>query len=82
MTPEIQTADTVVHKPNVNIQGGSPDAVYGIGMVGAWVYYISRASNFREGVIGFFKGLVWPAFVVYDLLRFLNGESDEPTPGE
>jgi hypothetical protein len=61
-------------KPNINIQGGSPDAVYGLGMIGAWVFYIGRAANVREGVAGFFKGLVWPAFMVYDLLVFLNRE--------
>ena len=67
----------IVHedrKVKMNYQGGSSDAVYGLGLIGAWVYYIGRATSFEQGVIGFFKGLVWPAFLVYDLLKFLNKE--------
>jgi hypothetical protein len=59
-------------KMNVKVQGGSSDAVYGMGLIGAWVYYIGRATTFEERVIGFFKGLFWPAFLVHELLEFLN----------
>jgi hypothetical protein len=52
--------------------GGGGDAVYGIGLIGAWVYYFKRVTTFQEGVEAFFKGLFWPAFVVYDLLVFLS----------
>lgn len=31
-------------------------------------------STFREGLLGFMKGIVWPAFLVYELLEFLNKE--------
>ena len=57
-------------------QGGGGDAVYGIGLFGAWAYYLSRATTFQEGVLGFLKGFVWPAMLVYELLKFLNKESD------
>lgn len=53
-------------------QGGGGDAVYGIGMFGAWAYYIGRAKTTEERIKGFFKGLVWPAFLVYDLYVFLH----------
>jgi hypothetical protein len=43
-------------------------------MIGAWVYYIGRAGSLREGVLGFLKGLVWPAFLVYELLDYLHKE--------
>ncbi|MEJ2710377.1 MAG: hypothetical protein P8074_22390 [Anaerolineales bacterium] len=59
-------------KMNVKVQGGSSDAVYGMGLIGAWVYYIGRATTFEERMIGFFKGLFWPAFLVHELLEFLN----------
>lgn len=52
--------------------GGSSGAVYGLGMIGAWVYYLKGVTTFREGAIGFLKGLAWPAFLVYDLLKFLH----------
>ena len=61
-------------KPAVAHGGGSMDAVYGIGMIGAWVYYFKRASTTQERIRAFLKGLVWPAFLVYDLLTFLEKE--------
>lgn len=52
---------------------GGGDAVYGIGLIGALVYYIQQADGFWQGVLGVFKSLVWPAFLVYDLLKSLAG---------
>lgn len=46
-------------------------AVYGLGFIGAAIYYISVAASFWLGVLGFLKALVWPAFLVYELLKFL-----------
>lgn len=48
------------------------DAVYCLGFIGAAVYYISAASGFWMSVVGFLKAIVWPAFLVYDLLEFLH----------
>jgi hypothetical protein len=59
-------------KPVVMRTGGGADAVYGIGMIGAWVYYLKRATTNQERALGFAKGLVWPAFLVYALLVFLE----------
>jgi hypothetical protein len=58
-------------KNRYNYKGNSSDAVYGLGLVGALVYYISHATSLLMGIIGFFKALVWPAFVVYHVLEFL-----------
>ena len=55
--------EKVIHRRN------SGSAVYFFGMVGAAVYYISIATGFWMGVIGFLKALVWPAFLVYELLK-------------
>lgn len=52
---------------------GMAGAFYFIAFIGAAVYYIQNASSFGMGVLGFLKALVWPAFVVYDLLGFLAG---------
>ncbi len=49
----------------------SSGAVYGLGFIGAVIYYISTATGFWIGVLGFLKALVWPAFLVYELLKFL-----------
>lgn len=51
----------------------SGSAVYGLGMIGAAVYYISTATSFSAGVLGFLKALVWPAFLAYHALRFFIG---------
>ena len=61
-------------KTMVMRHGGGSDAVYGIGLIGAWVYYLRRATTLRQGVEGFFKGIFWPAFLVYELFAFLNKE--------
>jgi hypothetical protein len=44
---------------------------YGLGFIGAAIYYISRATGFWMGVLGFLKALVWPAFLVYEALKYL-----------
>jgi phage gp29-like protein len=41
-------------------------------MIGAWVYYLKRATTNQERALGLAKGLVWPAFLVYALLAFLE----------
>ena len=53
--------------------GGGVAPAYILGMIGAAVYYIQNAATFGDGVIGLLKALVWPAFLVYDLLRFVHG---------
>jgi len=47
-------------------------AVYFLGFIGAAIYYISTASTFWTGVIGFLKALVWPVFLVKELLKFIG----------
>lgn len=47
-------------------------AAYVLGIVGAAVYYISAATGFWAGILGFLKALVWPAFLVFELLKFLG----------
>ena len=44
---------------------GGGDAVYGLGLIGAAVYFIGQANGFWMGALGILKALVWPAFVVY-----------------
>jgi len=43
-------------------------AVYGLGLIGALVYYIQHADSFWVGVVGVAKALIWPAMLVYKLL--------------
>jgi hypothetical protein len=59
---------------DVQIQNNSGGTLYGLGLIGAWVYYFQRATTTEERVRAFFKGLAWPAFLVYELLVFLQKE--------
>ena len=61
-------------KPLVVHHGGGSNAVYGIGLIGAWVYYFQHAKTNQERIRAFFKGLVWPAFLVFELFVFLKKE--------
>lgn len=50
----------------------SGGCAYGLGFLGAAIYYISTAMSFWAGVLGFFKALVWPAFLVFELMKSLG----------
>jgi hypothetical protein len=51
-----------------NAQSG---ALYGLGFIGAAIYFISHSTGFWMGVIGFLKAIVWPALLVYEAFRHL-----------
>jgi len=71
MTDEINSIKQKEKQKCTHYHGGGSEAVYGLGLIGAWIYYIGHATTFLEGVIGFLKGLFWPGFMVYELLQFL-----------
>ncbi len=52
--------------------GSAGGAVYGLGLIGALVYYIAAADGVGQALLGVLKAIVWPAFVVHDLLRLLG----------
>jgi hypothetical protein len=51
---------------------GGGHALYGLGFIGAAIYYISTATGFWMGVLGVLKAIVWPAFLVFQLLKSLG----------
>jgi hypothetical protein len=55
-----------------NGPAGVSSAVYGLGFIGALVYYIQHATSFWGGVLGILYAMVWPAMLVYKLLEFLK----------
>ncbi len=59
-------------KPRGYHHGGTSGAVYGLGFIGACIYFIGSAATFWLGVLGFLKALVWPAFLVYAALKALG----------
>jgi len=55
-------------KEKVVYHSNSSNAVYGLGFIGAAIYYISVATSFWMGLLGLLKAIVWPAFLVYEVL--------------
>jgi len=53
-------------------KGGTSGAIYGLGLIGAAIYYIQHATTFWMGVLGVLKAIVWPAMLVYKALEFLK----------
>lgn len=51
---------------------GSWGAYYGLGVIGAAIYFVGQAAGFWSIVLALLKSIVWPVFLVYGLLRFLG----------
>jgi len=52
--------------------GGCSGGFYGLGFLGAAIYYIGAATGFWAGVLGFLKAIIWPLFLVYEVLKFVG----------
>jgi hypothetical protein len=52
--------------------GTGGGAVYGLGLIGALVWFWQQASGFGAHIVGVLKALVWPAFLVYDAFQALR----------
>jgi len=52
--------------------GGASGAVYGLGLIGALIYYIQHATTLLIGIIGVLKAIVWPAFLIYKVFEILK----------
>jgi len=55
------------------VSNSSGGAIYGLGFIGAAVYFIGAASGFWVGVLGVLKAIVWPAFLVLEMFKFFLG---------
>ena len=50
----------------------SGGALYGLGMLGALVYFIQHAHSFLEGLLGIGLSIFWPGVIVYKVLEMLK----------
>jgi hypothetical protein len=48
-------------------------AIYGLGMFGAWVWFWQQADAPLEYLLAVLQGIVWPAFMVYEVFAELAG---------
>ena len=56
-----------------DVQQSAPaGAIYGLGLIGAAIYYIVQATSFWMGVWGVIKAIVWPAFLVFEAMKSLG----------
>jgi hypothetical protein len=72
LNQQIQTSNKTIMAAETHSPGPA-NALYGLGLIGAAVYFIGQAGTFWAGVIGFLKAVVWPAFLVYELFKYLYG---------
>ena len=47
-------------------------AIYGLGILGALVYFIQHASSLADGLVGNVLAFFWPAVVVYKVLELFK----------
>jgi hypothetical protein len=59
-------------KLKFNEGGASCGAVYGLGFIGALVYYIQHADSFLLGLLGVLKAFVWPALLIYKVFQYFG----------
>ncbi len=57
---------------NNNICNGASGTIYGLGFIGALVYFLQHSIGFWPSVLSILKAIAWPAMLVYNLLKFLQ----------
>jgi hypothetical protein len=73
MPDDKNSSKTTTRKTKKVVKNNSASGgIYGLALIGALVYYFQQATTFWDYVLGFLKALVWPAFLVYELLKFLK----------
>jgi len=58
-------------KQKIKECGSASGGGYFLGFIGAAVFFISKATCFWAGVLGFLKAIVWPTFLVYEVFKYL-----------
>ena len=51
---------------------GAAGVFYGLGFVGALVYYIQHAASFWNGVLGVLKAAIWPAMILHRVMEMIK----------
>jgi hypothetical protein len=73
MTAETTAVDSKRRDKKTVYRGGASETVYGLGFLGALIYYIGHATTLWIGLLGFFKAIFWPAILVYEALHYFGG---------
>ena len=51
---------------------GGKGMIYFLAMIGAAIYYVSTSTSFWNGVLGILKAIIWPLFLMIEVLKFLG----------
>jgi hypothetical protein len=51
---------------------GNSSAIYGLGIFGALFYFLQGVTTFTAVIVGIFKSIFWPAFLLFKVLTLLN----------
>lgn len=46
---------------------------YFLAMIGSAVYFLQQVDGFWNNLLALLKALVWPAFLIFYLLKYLHG---------
>ena len=72
MTTEINSPEGKKREKKWSNNNATSAPVYGLGLIGALVYFIQQADSFWAVILGFFKAIFWPGLLVYELLKYLG----------
>ena len=67
------TAASPRTRTNNQASAGGGNAVYGLGLIGALVYFWQQADSFGGYLLAILKALAWPALLVYEAFQRLRG---------
>jgi hypothetical protein len=70
--PEDRKPRRKARRPRQDGAAAGGGAVYGIGMIGALVYFLQAAESGWDRVLAFPKAILWPALLVYRLFKSLD----------
>lgn len=54
------------------VNNSGSGAIYGLGIIGAFIYYMQHATGFWTVIWGIVKAVFWPGVLVYEALKLLN----------
>jgi glucose-6-phosphate isomerase len=53
-------------------QQASTGAIYGTGVIGALIYFLTHAQGFQGMIFGIIQAFFWPGVLVYKALELLK----------
>jgi hypothetical protein len=63
------SAETRIIKVTGNNTAG---VIYGLGWLGAVIYFIQHAPSFWGAILGILEAVIWPILLVYKALEFFH----------